>query len=197
MPWLGAIGGQILPEYEILPPKWLLQYERVLAIRRAVKSRWSNAEDDWQSQPWGAGMVIRRIVCTKYIEKIFVDKRFAEFGRKGDSLLSSEDVDMVLTSRELGLGFGVFPDMIVTHLIPKRRMSIDYICRITSGLVASNLLLAELRGEAVTIPMRRSLYTEIRSLYHFLKRSSINKSIESATQMGVEDFHRFYRQKIK
>jgi glycosyltransferase involved in cell wall biosynthesis len=67
MPWLGAIGGQILPEYEVPPPDWLLYYERVLAIRRTDRARWSNNSDDWQSQPWGAGMVIRREIGRAHV----------------------------------------------------------------------------------------------------------------------------------
>ena len=188
MPWLGAIGGQILPEYEIPPPEWLPLYERVLAIRRVDKARWSNAIDDWQSQPWGAGMVVRKSVCDRYrfnLEKLPCRK---QLGRIGTSLISGEDIDIVLTALELSLGFGVFPEMQVTHLIPKRRMTEEYICQIARGLVASNLWLAFLRGNPVDLPPKRTLYTEVRQLYQYMNRSRFSRLYEKVTQSGVDDF---------
>jgi glycosyltransferase involved in cell wall biosynthesis len=191
MPWLGAIGGQILPEYEILPPKWLLDYERVLAIRRIDKSRWSNSVEDWQSQPWGAGMVIRRNVCNSYLEKVSSNEIFKELDRKGKSLMSGGDTDLVLTSLDIGLGFGVFPEMIVTHLIPQKRMTSEYICRITRSLIKSNLILSYIRGENVIIPRQNSLYGQIRGFYHYLKRSDIQKKIQEASNDGINDFMKY------
>jgi len=188
MPWLGAIGGQILPEYAVPPPKWLPTYEHVLAIRRVDKPRWSNAPDDWQSQPWGAGMVVRKSICDLYRLHLEESPSRKELGRKGTSLISGEDIDLVLTSLELGFAFGVFSDLTVTHLIPQQRMTEEYICRIARGLAASNLWLAHLRGDSVNLPTRRTLYTEVRQLYHYLKRSRLSSRFEEATQAGVNDF---------
>lgn len=188
MPWLGAIGGQILPEYETQPPDWLVPVERVLAIRRADVPRWSNAVDDWKAQPWGAGMVLRREVCNKYVNKLHNDDLRKQLDRKGTSLFSGGDTDFVLTSLELDLGFGVFPELIVTHLIPAQRMTKEYILRIQRGLIASNLWLAHIRGDNLNIPERKTLYTEVRRFYHFVKRSRFSKDLEKSVQAGYQDF---------
>src|SRR5690606_491885 len=123
MAWLGAIGGAILPEYEATPPSWFLPYERMLAIRRPTVAKWSNSLTDWESQPWGAGLVMRRKVCEQYLEDVENDVLKKGLGRSGDSLMSGEDVDMVFSCTKLGLGFGVFPDLVVLHLIPKNRLN--------------------------------------------------------------------------
>jgi glycosyltransferase involved in cell wall biosynthesis len=187
-PWLGAIGGQILPEYEVPPPGWLTRYERVLAIRRFKKARWSNAVDDWQSQPWGAGMVVRKSVCDLYHSNLSKSSERRALGRKGSVLGSAEDMDLILGCVDVGLGFGTFPELVVTHLIPERRMTEASVAAITRAMVKSNLLLSHLRGEPVELSERPSLYTHLRGFYHFLKMSSIDQRFAGAVEAGQQDF---------
>lgn len=186
--FLGALGGNILPEYESDPPHWLLQYERIFAIRKVEKPRWSNAWDDWQSQPWGAGMVVRRDVCLEYLGIVENDQRRKGMDRRGQSLFSGGDTDMVMRSIDKGLGFGVFPQMVVTHLIPSSRMERSYILRLIRGLTASNLWLRHLYGFPVQLNDRKSWYTHLRSYWHFIKRPSIVREIEEAVFAGQQDF---------
>jgi hypothetical protein len=42
----------------------------------------------------------------------------------------------------MGLGMGVFPELKLTHLIPKERVAPEYLLRIFEGTEISNLLLA-------------------------------------------------------
>jgi glycosyltransferase involved in cell wall biosynthesis len=186
--WLGAIGGQILPEYEVPPPEWLTRYERVLAIRRFKKARWSNAVDDWQSQPWGAGMAVRKSVCDIYDTNLSKSSERRALGRKGSVLGSAEDIDLVLGCLDVGLGFGTFPELIVTHLIPEQRMSEASLAAITRAMVTSNLLLSHLRGEPTGLSERPSVYTHLRGFYHFLKMSSIDRRFAAAVEAGQQDF---------
>lgn len=187
-PSLGAIGGAIIPEYESTPPDWLHAYERVLAIRRPERARWSNAEDDWQSQPWGAGMIVRRAVCRTYLSSLDSNQDRRDLDRKGGSLLSGGDTDLVLTSLDLGLGFGVFPELQVTHLIPPERMTEEYVARITRALTASSFYLAHLRGRPTSPPSKRTFYGELRSVYHFARRTARDRLFESAVQAGYDDY---------
>ena len=187
-PWLGAIGGQILPEYEVSPPEWLGRYERVLAIRRLKRARWSNAVDDWQSQPWGAGLVIRKSLCEIHDKNLSESFDRRALGRKGTRLGSAEEMDLVFDCLDVGLGFGTFPELVVTHLIPARRMTEEYIAEITRAMVTSNLLLSHLRGDPIELSQRPSLYTHLRGFYHFLKRSSVDRRLAAAVEAGQQDF---------
>jgi glycosyltransferase involved in cell wall biosynthesis len=187
-PWLGSIGGQIFPEYEVTPPNWLAQYERVLAIRRFKKARWSNAVDDWQSQPWGAGMVVRKSVCDVYDRNLSNSSERRALGRKGPVLGSAEDIDLILGCLDVGLGFGTFPELVVTHLIPERRMTEASVAAIARAMVTSNLLLSHLRGEPIEFSERPSPYTHLRGFYHFLKMSAIDRRFAAAVEAGQQDF---------
>jgi glycosyltransferase involved in cell wall biosynthesis len=187
-PWLGAIGGQTLPEYEVSPPEWLGRYERLLAIRRLKRVRWSNAVDDWDSQPWGAGMVVRRSVCEIYVNNLSKGFDRRALDRKGTRLTSAGDIDLVLGCLDVGLGFGTFPELVVTHLIPERRMTEEYIAEITRALMSSNLWLSHLRGDPIQFSERPSFYTHLRGFYHFLKRSSVDRRYAAAVEAGQHDF---------
>jgi glycosyltransferase involved in cell wall biosynthesis len=187
-PWLGAIGGQTLPEYEVRPPEWLGRYERLLAIRYLKRARWSNAVDDWDSQPWGAGMVVRRSVCEIYVKNLSKGFDRRALDRKGTRLTSAGDIDLILGCLDVGLGFGTFPELVVTHLIPEGRMTEEYIAKITRALIASNLWLSHLRGDPIQFSERPSFYTHLRGFYHFLKRSSVDRRYAAAVEAGQQDF---------
>jgi len=187
-PWLGAIGGQTLPEYEGTPPEWLERYERLLAIRYLKRARWSNAVDDWDSQPRGAGMVVRRSVCEIYVKNLSKDFDRRALDRKGTRLSSAGDIDLVLSCLDVALGFGTFPELVVTHLIPEQRMTEEYIARVTRAMIASNLWLSHLRGDPIQFSERPSLYTHLRGFYHFLKTSSVDRRYAAAVEAGQQDF---------
>lgn len=189
MPWLGAIGGQILPEYEISPPDWLLSYEKSLAIRRVNKAKWSNNLEDWQAQPWGAGLVVRKEVCIRYRNELLENPHRKMLGRTGNSLLSGEETDLVFTCRDMELGFGVFPELEIIHLISQHRMTKEYIIKICQGHATSSLLLNYLRKEPLPQKIEKvSLYTELRRIYHHLKKPQIAKKIDRAMILGQKDF---------
>ncbi len=157
-------------------------------IRRLDKARWSNAVDDWQSQPWGPGMVVRRSVCEIYDKNLSKSFDRRALDRKGTELMAAGDVDLMFGCLDLGLGFGTFPELIVTHLIREKRMTAEYITKLTRALVTSNLLLSHLRGDPLQLSQRPSLYSHLRGFYHFLKRSSIDRRFAAAVEAGQQDF---------
>ena len=144
-PLLGAWGGTIRGEFEVRPQNWMVPLLEYLAIRTFKTIVWSNNPDDWHSQPCGAGMCVRAEVARTYASKVAGDPLRRSLGRIGQSLSSCEDNDLVLTSCDLGLGFGNFPQLSLTHLIPASRVSPDYFVRLVQGVTASNVLLRYIR----------------------------------------------------
>ena len=142
-PYLGVWGGTVRAEFEGVPPAWTKPYWPLLAIRDTDVVRWSNTLDDWRAQPVGAGICVRREVAGHFAQRLNSDPLLLLLGRRGTSLMSGEDVDLVYCTRDLGLGFGTFPQLELVHLIPEVRTTKKYLVALVESIAASNVLLAE------------------------------------------------------
>jgi glycosyltransferase involved in cell wall biosynthesis len=101
-PFLGAWGGTIRPEFQCQPPQWATPYLSALAIREIETICWSNTLDDWRAHPCGAGMCVRRSVAEAYAKIAAKDPVVSLLGRRGASLMSAEDTDIIYTARTSG-----------------------------------------------------------------------------------------------
>lgn len=124
-PTIGVFGGQSVPEFETSPPDWLTPFYGQLALVEFDRDMWSNQRDP-RVFPIGAGMCIRRPLALTYAEQVGGDPRRQSLGRRGTSLMSGEDTDMVLTCLESGFGAGRFSRLRLTHLIPRQRLDYAY-----------------------------------------------------------------------
>lgn len=138
---LGAWGGDIRPEWESAPPAWISRYSEMLALRSVKTALWSNTRKAGFNPPCGAGLFVRRTVAERYASDLQREEWRRELDRKGSSLISGGDTDLVYTSENLNLGWGVFPELRLTHLIPKERTEQAYILRLMRGITTSVALL--------------------------------------------------------
>lgn len=144
-PFLAAWGGQILPEFEAAPPEWMARYVGWLALFRCHRDVWSNTGESL-ARPWGAGLCVRRAIGERYRDSLAERGGVrASLGRRGDALMSCEDVDLVLTAVDAGYGTGRFTALRVTHLISKERVTERYLLRLAEGNAYSMAVLASLR----------------------------------------------------
>lgn len=150
--FLGAWGGHVEGEFEHEPPEWLKGHLHALAVREVDRDYWSNYYADNRSMPFGAGMCVRKKVTTAYTAALRDRPGSKQLGRKGASLVSAEDIDIALTAYDLGMGTGMFSKLRITHLIPKGRMTVEYLCRLLEGIEYSGHLLKSQRNPAYTPP---------------------------------------------
>jgi glycosyltransferase involved in cell wall biosynthesis len=140
-PTLGAWGsGVISPEYELQPAGDLKDLVHMLAIRETVKACWSNMYSCQEAIPWGAGLCVRSAVADAYC-RVNDESSILITGRRGVSLLAGDDNEIAYVACELGLGVGVFPQLRLTHLIPKERVSRKHLLKLVEGAEASDALL--------------------------------------------------------
>lgn len=140
-PILGAWGaGAIVPEFEVEPPQHLQEYMPSLAIRNLTSARWTNVLPCVDATPFGAGLCVRRSVAEAYCNP--PRQGVAITGRRGALLLSGDDVEFSYVACSLGLGVGTFPQLRLTHLIPKERLREPYLAKIKEGTDISDALLA-------------------------------------------------------
>lgn len=130
-PRIGVAGGKSLPEYEIQPPNWYEEGMAPLGCRDLGEADLLFTHTEYSSgrcypefAPIGAGMVFRRIAVASWLD------RAATSGisdRKGDSLSSAGDCDIVLHALDSGFDVAYWPDLILTHLLPEGRLTEDYL----------------------------------------------------------------------
>ena len=136
---LGAWGGQLLPEFEVAPAPELQDLLAGIALRQFQEPCWSNY--DISTCPWGAGLCVRAAVADRYATIASSDRNRRSLDRQGNSLMSGGDLDLAMTSYQLGMGTGLFPQLKLLHLIPKHRVESDYLYRIrVAGTYAGHLV---------------------------------------------------------
>lgn len=148
-PFLGAWGGTIHPEFESPPAEWTRDYWPFLAIRHVDRPIWGNDADSWKGQPCGAGLVVRAEVAGRYSAALKSDPVRRSLDRRGESLLSTGDTDLILTCGDSGLGWGNFPQLSLTHLIPQNRLKEKYVSNLLEGMATSEAAMRVRRGTDV------------------------------------------------
>jgi glycosyltransferase involved in cell wall biosynthesis len=145
-PFLGAWSGQCRPGFEEQPPEWTRRYWGNLVIRQFDKDVWSNLPRLPDSMPCGAGLCVRHAVARHYLHLHESGKRSFQFDRAGGTLLSGGDNDLAACACDLGLGLGLIASLKLQHLIPKQRLTLDYISRLAEDIAFSSTLLDAERG---------------------------------------------------
>jgi glycosyltransferase involved in cell wall biosynthesis len=146
-PWLGAWGGgRIAAEFESPPEPWIEPYLGYLGIKELSAPVWSNNPDDTCAQPCGAGMCVRASVARTYAAQLAEQPLRRQLDRVGEQLVSGGDNDLIGTSCDVGLGYGNFPALRLTHLIPARRLTLEYMARLFGGIAVSGRLLRYYRS---------------------------------------------------
>jgi len=151
--FLGTWGGQCIPEFEVEPAPELKQYLPFLALRTSERDLWTNLAGWSEAYPYGAGLCVRRDVIAEFRRQTMGCRLRLSLDRKGQILLSGQDYDINLTACDMGLGCGVFLTLKLTHLMPARRVTADYMLRVTYGHAFSNALLFTARGKPPSDPL--------------------------------------------
>ena len=179
-PQLGAWGGQTIAEFEERPEEWSKPY-LWLAIREFDRDEWANVPFAGNAMPFGAGICVRRSVVEAYERLIENDPARRALDRTGNKLLGCGDTDLVLTAYDLGCGTGVFTGLKLTHLIPKDRLSEEYLLRLVESTTYSVTLLKVIRGYALAQPSRSQKLLE---WYQSLFLDARVRRFEQARQRG-------------
>ena len=182
-PCLGVFGpGRVEPEFEVEPPAVIRPQLHMLALRTAGSARWSNNPDDFDSVPWGAGLCVTRRVAAPYRERIDQLGITGVLGRRGKDLCAGEDDLFSWVAASAGLGFGVFPELRVTHLIPADRLREEHLLRLIQDHAFSHGVL-RYRWSG-TRPRRFALEKRLRLVLHGLKCGGFSMRCNWAVSRG-------------
>jgi glycosyltransferase involved in cell wall biosynthesis len=170
-PDLGCWGaGCIKPEYEMPPPEWLTPWDEALAIRRLDRDLWANIPGLNHSQPFGLGMCLRRTVADQYAGLCQKDTVRRSLDRSGESLASCGDTDIAMLACALGMGTASFTGLKITHLIPERRTTKQYMSRLIAGRAESAVVLSSLyKVGNDNLSIQRLRIQTIKYLVHWIR----------------------------
>lgn len=143
-PRIGALGGKSIPEFASPPPPWVHEFFPLLALRdpgensqvsSGLRSPGGTRNEYPACAPLGAGMGLRRAAWTAWLEER--PDRATPSDRRGDSLASGGDNDIVLTVMGAGWEVGYFPSLSLIHLIPATRLEPAYLARLNRAIQQS------------------------------------------------------------
>ena len=136
-----------------------------LALRSNKKTYWSNVISCKEATPAGAGMCVRATVAEEYC-RLQSKEGIRLTDRTGGVLVGHGDYEIAYVGCSLGFGMGVFPELRMTHLIPKNRVSEKYLLQLTKGNEISGGLLAyKWLGETPPDPFSlRSMFSMVKNV---------------------------------
>jgi len=124
-----AIGGKILPVYEGETPKWMSKY--LLTLVSALDLGNSPKIFKGSKFPIGANMAFRANVFEKY-------GRFnTELGRRGSGLEGGDEKEVFLRLKREKEDIHYVPSVKVDHIIPEKRLTMEYIKGLGIGVGSS------------------------------------------------------------
>jgi glycosyltransferase involved in cell wall biosynthesis len=185
-PHLAVFGAGILePEFEIQPPAELNSLLFLLALRSVPAPRWSNHPQDGSCLPFGAGLCVHRKTagqCAALVEKLKVG---TVLGRKGGELLFQHEDDLFSwVAAGAGQGFGIFPELRITHLISAGRLNRAYFLRLIYYSTFSHWILHYLL--AGDQPEKNSFFRAFRTGLHALRNGLFSARCQWARTKGED-----------
>lgn len=151
-PALGAFGaGTIIPLYESKPPQWFSEVSCLLAIRTLTSPVISRDMTGGRYRPWGLGLCITRSVAQAWVSwcECNLDSLLAVNSRKATGL---EDDLFSMCAVRLGLCYGIFPDLRITHVIHSSRIDEGYLTELARDHGYSHAQLAVISGLSLQNP---------------------------------------------
>jgi glycosyltransferase involved in cell wall biosynthesis len=189
-PVLGAFGsGKLEPEFEVQPPPELRSNFNLLALRSVPSALWTNNVRDAQCKPWGAGLCITRHVANFYRRFVPELGITAVLDRRGQLLFSGGDDVFSRVAAQVGLHFGVFPELQITHLVPAGRLNQDHLLRLIHGHSLSHGVLDYVLDG--TCPQRTDLVRLVQLLLHGMMNGLFSMRRQWAALRGAADAAKF------
>jgi glycosyltransferase involved in cell wall biosynthesis len=182
-PQVGAFGSQIHPLYETPPPE---NFERIAPFL-AITERGSLPLKYQPSQkllPPSAGLVVRR---NAWLNSVPPNPILT--GRTSQSMLTSEDLEMLSWMQQTGWEIWYNPAMQVWHKIPGSRLSRDYLIPFFRGIGLSRYVTRMFGFKSWQKPLALFAYTinDLRKiLFHLLKYGTeVNRDLVTACELEL------------
>lgn len=133
-----GFGGKILPFLECELPNWMSKY--LESLMSVIDLGNETKLFKGAKYPVGANMGFSASVVTKI--GVFNE----ELGRIGNSMLGGEEKDFFFRMKSAGIPIYYFSKMIVHHVIPAKRLTVEFIKKLALGIGESERLRTKKNG---------------------------------------------------
>ena len=187
---IGVFGaGTLEPEFEEEPEPAVRPWLRMLALRSVSRPTWTNNVADYFCAPHGAGLCVPRRTAALYSQFVRKLRTSEVLDRHGENLFSGGDDVFSWLSVRCDTGFGIFPELQITHLIPAGRVQQDYLVRLVHGHSFSHAVLRYMVYG--THPHRATALRRLRTIAHGLKNGWFSMRCSWAESRGTGDATQF------
>jgi glycosyltransferase involved in cell wall biosynthesis len=178
-PMLGCWGPAVIaPECESPPGPHITENLGRMACCDFPADRWSNTLD---VVPPGAGLFVRLDCARAYAGFAEHDPRRQLVGETADRFFRGDDTDLVFFIVKSGRGAGQFRSLHLTHLMPNRRLTQDYVVMLAKVAAGSAMVINYLWGVP---PRRESRLDRIVYRLKSLRFRGLNRRIARAHREG-------------
>jgi glycosyltransferase involved in cell wall biosynthesis len=182
---LGTFGaGSIEPEFDVAPPDEIRPLLQKLALRTVPSARWSTDANDFAVLPWGVGLSVRRPVAELYSKLVGSLDSEIPLDRVGGELYCGGDDMFSTVAAWIGQGFGIFPQLRVTHLIPPERLTQSYFLKLINDHAYSTFVRHYLCNGVQ--PQRINGPRRLRALLHGIRRGHFRMQCRMAALDGED-----------
>ena len=190
---IGVFGaGTLEPEFEEEPEPVVRPKLGMLALRSVPQPTWTNNVADYFCAPHGAGLCVTRRVAASYQGIVARLSVTALLDRRGKQLFCGGDDLFSWVSVSEGLGFGVFPKLRITHVIPLGRVKRRYLLNLAHDHALSHGVLRYVLFGAQQ--QRISPLDFVRVVLHGLKDGPFSAQYRWAEAVGTHRASQIIRQ---
>jgi len=131
---------------------WVQQKKELFQQRNWGKTEFG-ISNVWQHYfPYGTGLVVHKPVLQEYKKRI-AEGRYNLSDRKGKSLSSGGDLQIVLTATNMGMPVGTIDNMRINHLIISQKSTIKYLVKQVYGTSSSYVAAHKQVDKTLDIPI--------------------------------------------
>jgi glycosyltransferase involved in cell wall biosynthesis len=175
-----ACWGPAQIEVELLnrdENNWVQQKKELFQQRNFHKTEFG-VSNIWQDFfPYGTGLAVRKKILEEYNNRI-LQGRYNLSDRKGNSLSSGGDLQIVLTATNMGMPVGSVELMRINHLIKSEKSTIEYLVKQVYGTSSSYVAAHKQVNKDLNIPIGiSSNFDIIRRLFLFIRHQLFRTSV--------------------
>ena len=187
---IGVFGaGTLEPEFEEQPEPAVRAWLHMLALRSVSRPTWTNNVADYFCAPHGAGLCVPRRFAARYSQFVRESRTSEVLDRDGENLFCGGDDLFSWLSVGSDVGFGIFPGLRITHLIPAGRVRQDYLVRLVHGHSFSHAVIRYMVYG--TKPRPATALRRLRTIAHGLKNGWFSMRCSWAASRGIGDATQF------